>query len=147
MGEPLSIASSAISIVSTGIQICQGLVWYLDLQVDRKEDISQCKASASDLAEILKVLSQHISQELFPESEVKIIEHNIAACGTWIKKLKEKLEKYDVPTTDGALATAPLLARRAIYPFKKATMDKLNLYVSDARSSLSLALEIMHLYV
>jgi hypothetical protein len=147
MSDPVGVAASAISIVSLGIQTCQGLVWYIDLQVNQKKDLAQSKASVLNLLEVLELLNRSIDGGRFSAADVKIIEHNVETCSKWLKKLKEKLEKYDIPTTNTVLATARLQAQRVVYPFKKGVLDKICQYTSDARSSLSLALDTLHLYV
>jgi hypothetical protein len=165
MGDPLSVAASVVGIVSLGIQTCHGLVWYIDLRVDRKEDLAQSEASALALLDVLTQLKGHIKDESLSATEVKIIEHNVEACNKWILKLQEKLRKYDVPiiekdvavalqqetcgvtttSTRKALEKARLQVQKAAYPFKKGALDKICLYISNARSSLSLAVETLHL--
>jgi hypothetical protein len=145
MGDPFSVAASALGVVSVGIQMCQGLVWYIDCMVDRNEDLAQASASTSRLLDILELLNQKISNKTFSEAEVKIINDNVAACGAWIDNLKKKLDKYGVPTESSLLAKARLQARRKIYPFKKSALEKICSNISHAQNSLSLALEILHL--
>lgn len=39
MSDPLSVAGTAVGIASLGIQVCQGLIKYLQAVNDRNEEI------------------------------------------------------------------------------------------------------------
>lgn len=53
MSDPLSVAGTAVGIASLGIQVCQGLIKYLQAVNDRNEEI---RDAVRDVKQVLSLL-------------------------------------------------------------------------------------------
>jgi hypothetical protein len=150
MGEAFGVASSAVSIISLGIQIAQGILWYYGAWKDRDDDISNMCASLNNLTESLKALRETLKPPaLFSEVVKDCVEKSIIAFNRTLNKLEDELKKVKdtEPPKPGARSTIRRHVRRALYPFKEATLGKIQGAVSEARSSLTLALDVLKLFV
>jgi len=150
MGEAFGVAGSAVSIISLGIQTAQGILWYYGAWKDRDDDISNMCASLNNLTETLKALRETIKPPaLFSEIVKDSVEKSINTFNRTLNKLEDELEKVKdtEPPKLGARSTIRRHVRRALYPFKEATLGKVQGAVSEARSSLALALEVLKLFV
>lgn len=151
MGEAFGVAGSAVGIISLGIQTAQGILWYYGAWKDRDDDISNMCASLNNLTETLKALRETVKPPaLFSEIVKDSVEKSINAFNRTLNKLEDELEKVKKDTEPpklGARSTIRRHVRRALYPFKEATLGKIQGAVSEARSSLALALDVLKLFV
>jgi hypothetical protein len=150
MGEAFGVAGSAVGIISLGIQTAQGILWYYGAWKDRDDDISNMCASLNNLTETLKALQETVKPPaLFSEIVKDNVEKSINAFNKTLNKLEDELEKVKEPVLPkpGARSTIRRHVRRALYPFKEATLRKIQGVVSEARSSLTLALDVLKLSV
>jgi ankyrin repeat domain-containing protein 50 len=150
VGEAFGVAGSAVGIISAGIQTAQGILWYYGAWKDRDDDISNMCASLNNLAETLKALRETVKPPtLFSEIVKENVEKSINAFNGTLNRLKDELEKVKdtEPPKPGARSRIRRHVQRALYPFKEATLRKIQGVVSEARSSLTLALDVLKLFV
>jgi hypothetical protein len=150
MGEAIGVAGSAVGIISLGIQAAQGILWYYRAWKDQDGDISRMCSSLDNLIGTLKVLLKTIEPPAtFGKSVKGSVENSINAFHETLKKLESELEKVEntEPPKPGARSAIRRHVRRACYPFKEATLVKIQGDISEARSNLSLALDVLGLCV
>ncbi|KAH0553143.1 hypothetical protein GP486_006671, partial [Trichoglossum hirsutum] len=150
MGEAIGVAGSAVGIISLGIQTAQGILWYYRAWKDQDDDISRMCSSLHNLTETLKVLLDTIAPPAtFGKSVKGSVENNINTFHGTLKKLEYELEKLkdaELPKP-GARSMIRRHVRRACYPFREATLVKIQGDISEARSNLGSALDILGLCV
>ncbi|KAI9776091.1 MAG: hypothetical protein M1839_000604 [Geoglossum umbratile] len=148
MGDAIGVAGSAVGIISLGIQAAQGILWYYRAWKDQDGDISKMCSSLDNLIETLQVLLKTIEPPAtFGRSVKGSVENSINAFHRTLKKLESELEKVKnaEPLKPGARSKIRRHVRRACYPFKEATLVKIQGGISDARSDLGLALDVLGL--
>lgn len=144
MAEALGIASGVAGIVSFGIELCQGLLEYYHSWKDAETEVLTTVNSIQDLTKVLLLVKSTLdNQDLKPEIIVKIHE-SIALCEGGIANLNKKLQKIQVFSLCDTVSERLLSqARRALYPFKKSTLIKLQEIVGDLQDRLHLTLTIL----
>ena len=150
MGEAFGVASSTVGVISLGIQTAQGILWYYGAWRDRDDDVLRMCASLDNLKGTLDVLLKAITPPaVFSKNVKENVEKSIDTFNETLQKLRAELDKVKdtEPPKSGARSKFRRHVRRALYPFKEATLAKFQGGVSDARSNLSLALDVLKLCV
>jgi hypothetical protein len=150
MAEALGVAGSVVGIVSLGIQLTEGLLKYYASWKDQDNDISAMCASLDSLQRTLTVLSRTIQPPArFGMSIKDSVEKNVNCITGILEKLKDELEKVQgtEPPNPGARSAMRRHVRRALYPFREETLSKIQRVVSEARSNLDLALQVLQVFV
>jgi hypothetical protein len=150
MAEAFGVAGSAVGIVSLGIQITQGLIKYYGSWKGQDIDIASICASLDSLSETLKILEKTIQPPARFNKDIKDnVEKNVNAISGAVQKLDDELRKvHDVESPkSGARFAMRRHVRRAFYPFKEETLNKIQRLVAEARQNLDLALLVLQMYV
>ena len=142
----MDVAGSAVSIVSLGIQVCQGLLDYYDSWRGYKTDVNTAHECIADLCQTFTLLQESLGFASLDQARAARVKACLDSCVGGLEKLQNKLEKlraHSVPS--GFRQKAWAEAQRLYYPFKESTLAKLRELVGDLRERLSLALQILHL--
>lgn len=144
MAEALGVASGVIGIVSFGIELCQGLLEYYNSWKDAESEVITTYNSIQDLTKILLLVKSTLDdQDLKSEIIVKVHD-SIALCEGGIADLSKKLQKIKIVSVRDTIGERLLSqARRALYPFKKSTLIKLQEIVEDLQDRLHFTLTIL----
>ena len=146
MTDPLSIAGSAVGLISLGIQVTQSLVGFYNSYKDLDSDSFGITQTLECLLEIFCSLEKAISDRNFQEDErelIRNIETSIQACNELIQELQDECKKLNKTSSNGFEAAVNVAGRRATYPFRKSTLQKLDEDIGEIRSSLSFALGVL----
>jgi len=101
MGDPLSVAGTAVGIASLGIQVCQGLLQYYASWKSYNEDITTTFELIESFEKTLVLLCKAINR-LDPSPELlQQVAGCINDCKSGIERLKKKFKKIE-ETTPGA---------------------------------------------
>jgi len=150
MGEAFGVAGSAVGVISLGIRTVQGILWYYGAWHDRDDDVLRMCASLDNLKGTLDALLKAVTPPaMFSKNVKENVEKSIDTFNETLQKLRAELDKVKdtEPPKSGARSKFRRHVRRALYPFKEATLAKFQGGVSDARSNLSLALDVLKLCV
>jgi Fungal N-terminal domain of STAND proteins len=150
MAEALGIASGAISIVAFAIDATKDILWYYGAWKNQGGDVKEMLASVNDLKGTLEFLQEAIKPPAsFPKNVVENVEKSIKSFNSCCNKLMDELKKVQKtePPKPGVRSAIRLHMRKAMYPFKEATLVKIRGLISEARSNLSLALDTLELFV
>ena len=141
MSEPLSVAGSAVGVISLGLTACQGLLQYYASWKDYENDVAMTVCSLDGLVETFRLFETTIKgNDLKPELAGQL-ESSIMACKDGVESLRKKLEKIKQKGNPVSLQEkAQSQARRILYPFKQSTLVKLREIVSDLRNNVGLAM-------
>ena len=148
MADPLSIAGSAAGLVSLGIQVTQSLVNFYNSYKNLDSDLVGITQNLECLLEIFHSLENAISARKFHEADrhlIEKIEASIEACDDLIQELKDECEKLSKPSLRGFKDAIKVAGRRATYPFRKSTLQKIDEDIDGISNKLSFALGILQL--
>ncbi|OJD10599.1 hypothetical protein AJ78_08434, partial [Emergomyces pasteurianus Ep9510] len=150
MAEAFGVAGSAAGIFSLGIQLTQGLLKYYGSWKGQDGEILKLWASLDNLSEIFRVLSKIIEPSATSDKKIrdtvgKSIHHVDVCVGT----LKEELKKIQDPKSPKPewKSTMRRHVRRAYYPFKEETLEKIQRAVDKACGNLNLSLQALEMFV
>ena len=94
MSEAFGVASSAVGVISLGIQIAQGILWYYGAWQGQDDDVLRICASLGNLKGTLDVLLKAINPPAAFSKDVKEnVEKSIDAFNRTLQKLRAELDK------------------------------------------------------
>lgn len=148
MADPLALASGVAGLLSLGIQVTQSLVNFYNSFRDQDTDLAKVAQDLDNLQSILRALdiavkerrSQADTQDLLRE-----VEKAVKQCEEIIVELQGECEKFYKHSAAALKERVKTAGRRAAYPFRKSTLQKLEEDASDIRENLSFALDVLQL--
>ncbi|KAF2117923.1 hypothetical protein BDV96DRAFT_685560 [Lophiotrema nucula] len=145
MGDPFSVAGTAVGITSLGIQICQGLVQYYSQFRSYHDDIESAIQRLEGLEGILKALESVKSKvEMDNHEPSEQLQLAMRACEACLKKLELQLKKCGETKIPGTLKDRANMARkRLLWPFKRDTLKDLQGTLDRLQHNLQLSLKIL----
>ena len=148
MSDPLSVAASVAGLISLGITVSQSLVDFYNAYKDRDSDLDSTMKRLETLLDIFRYLEETISNRKFQTDEqglVNIIEASISECDNLIHELQVECEKFSKTSSDSVKAAIRIAGRRATYPFRRSTLQKIDEDIDEIRANLSSALGVLQL--
>lgn len=147
MSDPLSVAGTAVGITSLGIQVCQGLVWYLRSVQGKRAEIAQ------DLGEIQTLISIFYAlNDILPKinqtrcTEATTIRRCLEDSEGKLLELQQLLVKLRGPYESTANRDKMREAGRTlVYPFRADTLKSLRQSLRELLNNLNLAIDITSL--
>ncbi|KAF4985454.1 hypothetical protein FDECE_16549 [Fusarium decemcellulare] len=148
MSDPFSVVGTAVGITSLGIQVCQGLVYYLQTIQGGNQDIADYLRETQTLLSIFNSLNNilpKLDQSNPPGSSA--IRTCLQDCQEKLQQLKQFLMKLRGPQQRvGPTQKIKEAARQAIYPFREGKVTSLRDSVRSLLNNLNLAIVITSLY-
>jgi archaellum component FlaC len=148
MTDPLSVAAGIAGLISFGIQVTESLVKFYTSYKGQDTDVARTTENLEGLLDTLKFLQAAVETRTFRRDEqdqIKNIESSIRKCDDLIRELQEECEKLDKALISGIKGTIKAAGRRAVYPFRQSTLQKLDEDISEIRDNLLLALDVLQL--
>lgn len=146
MGDPLSIASAAVGILSFGISVCHRLLEYYHSWKDAEGDVAKMYLAIQRLAKTLILIKSTTEHKNFNRKIVSQIEESIESTDVGLMSLKKKLDKIKISSAqDGWKEKSKAQFRRALFPFKESTLVKLKELSNELRENLSLAIDVLQM--
>lgn len=147
MTDPVSVAGSAAGLISLGIYVTQSLVDFYGAYKNLDPDVSGMTQNLECLLEIFCSLEKTISDRNIQDERelIKKVEMSIKACDELIQELQDEYAKLTKTSSNGFKAAVRLAGRRATYPFRKSTLQKLDENIDEVRTNLSFALGVLQL--
>ena len=141
MADPLSIASGVAGLLSFGIQVTQTLVDFYSAYKNQTPDLAKITLNLQNLLSILQSLDSS-RQSGQPQTDALLQEIDKAAvgCREIIEELSDECQKFQKDTALSLKDRIQVAGRRATYPFRKSTLQKLEEDIGEIRENLSLAL-------
>ncbi|KAH6884132.1 hypothetical protein B0T10DRAFT_518181, partial [Thelonectria olida] len=146
MIDPLSVAGSAVGVISLGITVAQGLFDYYAAFQGQKSDVAHTTKKLSRLLELLESLRQQLERRQSQADDRGILtsmESCMEDCKELIRDLEVELDKFNQAPHQGTMAGLRAAGRRIAYPFRQSTLQKLDEDVDDFISCLSLAMQLL----
>lgn len=144
MGDPLSVAGSAVGIISLGIQVCQGLIQYADAIRGQQRDVDDGMDEVRSLLAVFKSLEQTIAriETDSPENAKSLLEH-LQQAEAKLRSLEEVLTEVGIPVNTSSSIKGKMKEtyRAAIYPMKKSKLEGARQSVQSLLGILTTALQ------
>ena len=148
MGDPISVTGSVLGVISLGIQVTQSLVNFYNSYKIQNPDLAHTRHMLDSLLEIFQSLEKTLSDREFLADEqdlVKNIETSIKNCDDLIYEMQDEVQKFDKTSPEETIAIIKRAGRRATYPFRQSTLQKLDEDIKDVRANISSALDALQL--
>ena len=146
MGDPFSVAGSAVGVISLAITTCQGVISYYNSWDIQDQSISDAKEKTERLRSSLSAL-----EAVLPKiSSSSAIAAEVEKCMLSCREGTARLQKFLGKCRENA---APLNFRdrlqncrqRALFPFRQSSLDSLKEIVRDFEDNLGTALQVLQL--
>ena len=146
------VASSVVGIISLGLQVCQGLSWYIGHVKDEETEVSQISDRLDNLANILENLTNvlaKIESTTGSSSDTSNFLANVGiqACSTALSNIREKLQVPSGNKMQGFRKAVKYWKSRLSYPFRREDLMFLKQMVESVQLNLNTALLTFGLYV
>ena len=149
MSDPVSVAGTAVGVVSLGLVLCHEVTEYLQALKCRKEDIESTSRHVDCLQSALNVINGALPK-LSPDHQNagRVVERCLHLCEDEMKRLSNRLnELKDQSHPDSFDQKLRLQARKLAYPFKQGSLRRLEDSVMKINEILSTALQAAGLFV
>ncbi|KAJ6439864.1 hypothetical protein O9K51_07755 [Purpureocillium lavendulum] len=144
--DPLSISAGVAGFISLGLEVTKSLVEFYRAYKDQDADIAHTISELDRLCVALETLNGGLKSRNFSPGEpdlVSAVEGAIGECIDHIEELQYQVEKFTKHHSGSIWAKVAAGPRRLAYPFKKTTLEKLKGDVSELRSSVGFALQVL----
>jgi hypothetical protein len=118
MADPFSVTGSAVGVVSLAIQICKGLVWYIDSARGAKDKVSHISSLMEKLTDLLELLESVIGK-LDGSISGSATKAGIEACAEALEQIKRRLAGSSRTGDSKFRQQLKLLKHRLSFPFKQ----------------------------
>ncbi|KAJ5983064.1 hypothetical protein N7481_005163 [Penicillium waksmanii] len=148
MSDPLSIAAGIAGFLSLGIQVTQNLVDFYSEYKGQDANIAKFIQNIEILQSTLRSLEIAVQQrQSQPDAEdlLQEVDKATRACHDIIQELQEECQKLH-PRSDPSSSLkgrVQAAGRRATYPFRKSTLQKIEEDVGEIRENLTFALNVL----
>jgi hypothetical protein len=140
------MADAAIGSVSLAIELCKGLVWYIDGTRNAKDRASQIVEDIANLATNLEIGDSVIKRG--PESPARDAAlEGIVSCAEALKKVEKKLGASQPTDGTNFRSRTRALRQKLAFPFKQDDIMFLKNLLEGMKSSLQLVLSILQVLV
>ncbi|KAJ5352201.1 hypothetical protein N7452_001175 [Penicillium brevicompactum] len=146
MGDPISLAGTAVGIVSLGLSVCQGIFSYCSCFRDCPKETKNMLQKLEGLKDVLEVLEDVFQSHENLRTEtpaVKAAKRHILACENGLLQLKDILDKSKATPTNSKRD----LINRAAYPFKRDTIRAILEHLESLQSNLDTSISVLQLQV
>jgi hypothetical protein len=147
MSDPFSIASSAVGIISLGLQATQGLVTYYSQFKAFDRDIAEISHKADGLRGILQVLEGPLRKFETDNAPIPAqVRAAISASEEGLRSLNSWIEKYGKAEPPANIEDRlRLLKKKTLFPFRRDTLLGLKSTLDSLQSNLNTAIQVLHL--
>ncbi|KAI8932666.1 hypothetical protein NX059_010161 [Plenodomus lindquistii] len=130
------IAGTAVGIVSLSIEICRGLVSYIDGVKNAKSKAEKLHSETERLANLLELLDNTI-EKLDPNDCIDASGTGIVACADALESIRKTVGDDSTALGSKPRSSFKVLAKRLAAPFKEADVK----YKKDVLNSIQLSLQ------
>ena len=146
MSDPFSIAAGIAGFLSLGIQVTQTLVDFYSVYKTQDADVAKITQNMENLQSSFRTLENAIQQrQSQPNAEELLQEVDKAAqrCNEIIQELQTVCQKLYTKSGSCTKSRLQVAGRRATYPFRRSTIQKIEEDVCDIRENLLFALNVL----
>ena len=142
MADPFSVAASAVSVVSLGIQVCQGLLTYYGDYKSYDDTVGSLCRKIEGLRSTLQICDEALQKPGLTTSKASAnVTDSIGACKDGLDLLQTALDSCKkIPKPQGLKAKIHNYGQQTSYPFKKSNILRLQSIVTDLQDNVQTAL-------
>ncbi|WXC67542.1 hypothetical protein SNK03_013347 [Fusarium graminearum] len=145
MSDPLSVAGTAVGIASLGIQVCQGLIKYLQAVNDRNEEIKDAVRDVKQVLSLLDNLNNTLPNVRFGNGTTSI-QTCIDNCNKKLAELQRFLNGLCKTESGNRITKRAINATRTIsYPFQREKLIEMRQSLRSILNDLNLIISIISL--
>ncbi|EWG51002.1 hypothetical protein FVEG_16724 [Fusarium verticillioides 7600] len=147
MSDPLSVAGSAVGIISLGIQVCQGLISYIQSLKGQDQDIQDSLNEVQTIISILYSLKGILPKIDKSSAETPALRRCLAESEAKLREFQQfSLKLRGAESTDHDVLRKMDSARRALlYPLREGKLKSLCQSLKGLLQNLSLGLDLTSL--
>ncbi|KAJ5725195.1 NACHT nucleoside triphosphatase [Penicillium malachiteum] len=148
MADPLSIASGIAGLLSLGIQVTQSLVEFYTTYKNQDNDVAKVTQNLDNLQNLFRALDAAVEErrtQANTQDLLQEIEKAVLKCEEIIIELRSECDRFNKDSNVGLKDLIKVTGRRAAYPFRKSTLQKLEEDVGEIRENLSFGLNVLQL--
>ncbi|KAJ6031800.1 NACHT nucleoside triphosphatase [Penicillium herquei] len=148
MADPLSIASGIAGLLSLGIQVTQSLVEFYTTYKNQDDDVAKLTQNLDNLQNVFRALDAAVEErrtQANTQDLLQEIEKAVLKCEEIIVELRGECDKFQKSSAVGLKDLVKVAGRRAAYPFRKSTLQKLEEDVGEIRENLLFGLNVLQL--
>ncbi len=148
MTDPFSVAAGVAGLITLGIQVTKSLIEFYTSFRGQGTDVARTTGNLESLLSTFRCLDDALQSRIFRPDEqglIKNIESSLYKCDELIQELEKECKRFDKASISGIKGTIKVAGRRAAYPLRQSTLQKLEEDISEIRENLSLALEVLQL--
>ncbi|EXJ75295.1 uncharacterized protein A1O5_01991 [Cladophialophora psammophila CBS 110553] len=148
MADPFSIATGVARLISLGIQVTESLAAFYTSYKTQDANVARTTAKLENLLKTFRNLDGILKNRTFEPDEQNLtrnIESSIQSCEELIRELQDECGKLNKASASDMKSAIKIAGRRAAYPFRQSTLQKLDEDIGEIRDNLSLALDVLHL--
>ncbi len=144
MADPFSAAAGAVSFISLGIQVCQGLVSYCNAWKSYDRDIGDALERLDGLQRTLETLRDILPKVDEPNLSASPVLQNVSSqilsCDKGLRKLQAALMKFrSAGAPSDVRKSLHNLKQRGLYPLRKKELQELQTTVAGIQANLDSA--------
>lgn len=142
MADPFSVAASAISVVSLGIQVCQGLLSYYSDYKSYDDTVGSLCTKIEGLQSTLEICEGALQKPGKPISNASAnVTKSIGACKDNLSSLQTTLDSCkNISKPQGFRASIHDYGQQTLYPFRKSNILRLQSKVAELQDIVHTAL-------
>ena len=151
MGDPFSLASSAMGVISLGLSVCQGLNTYYASYKSYSQVTNAALCQIHTLGETLQLIKtrlvgiQQLDDSLRPECDIAAAA--IQQCEPNVLELQHILRQSRKEALEGKKQRAAQKVEHILFPLRRATLDGLLATMDRFQSQLNFALQSLNMWV
>ncbi|THV50212.1 hypothetical protein BGAL_0160g00150 [Botrytis galanthina] len=140
------VLGTAVGVVSLGLQVSQGIVSYYSAYRDQAEEIDGIAQRTQALHTTLKHLQASLrSLHSNHTSAVTLVAATVVSCADNIRTLETTLQKCQLSVPIGTKGKICFLGKKAIFPFRQATLQRLENIVGKLQANVDMAIMALQL--
>lgn len=145
MSDPLSVAGTAVGIASLGIQVCQGLIKYLQAVNDRNEEIRDAVRDVKQVLSLLDNLNNTLPSDGLGNGTTSIQAY-IDNCNEKLTGLQRLLDGLSKTQSGNKITKKAVNAMRNIsYPFQREKLIEMRQSLRSVLNDLNLIISVISL--
>jgi hypothetical protein len=144
MTDPFSVAAGTAGLISLGMKTTHTLIQFYSLYKHQDSNIARTTEKLESLLGTLQVLESAL-QHRSNDPLIHHIDSSVQHSREIIQELQQECAKLTASSSNFTWSVTKVVGRRAAYPFRASTLNKLDEDVGEMRSYLSLALDVLQL--
>lgn len=146
MSDPLSIAAGIAGFLSLSVQVTQALVDFYSVYKNQDTDIAKVTQNIDNLRSTfwsLEIAIQQRQSQTDTEELLLEVDKVTHKCQEVIEELQIECRRFQAEPVTNLKSRVQVAGRRAAYPFRKSTIQKIEEDIGEIRGNMSFLLNVL----